>query len=86
LRTSLGELTFPIIQQHVDEIITVPDELTIEVMRFCWERSKLLVEPSGVIGVAAMMSDEFKMRPGLETTAVVLTGGNLDLERLPWQN
>lgn len=86
LRTSLGELTFPIIQQHVDEIITVPDELTVEVMRFCWERSKLLVEPSGVIGVAAMMSDEFKARPGLESIAIVLTGGNLDLDRLPWQN
>ena len=85
LRTSLGELTFPIIREHVDEIVTVPDELTIEVMRFCWERSKLLVEPSGVIGVAAMMSDAFRERPGLERIAIVLTGGNLDLDRLPWQ-
>ena len=86
LRTSLGELTFPIIREHVDEIITVPDALTIEVMRFCWERSKLVVEPSGVIGVAAMMSDEFRRRPGLDRIAIVLTGGNLDLDRLPWQN
>ena len=86
LRTSLGALTFPIIREHVDEIITVPDELTIDVMRFCWERSKIVVEPSGVIGVAAMMSDAFRQRPGLRRIAIVLTGGNLDLDRLPWQN
>ncbi|MEE2681172.1 MAG: pyridoxal-phosphate dependent enzyme [Planctomycetota bacterium] len=86
LRTSLGSLTFPIIRDHVDEIVSVPDELTIEVMRYCWERSKLVLEPSGVIGVAAVMDDAFRGRPGLERTAIVLTGGNLDLERLPWQN
>ena len=85
LRTSLGELTFPIIRDHVDEILTVPDEFTTEVMRYCWERCKMVVESSGVIGVAAVLDDEFRRRPGLERVAVVITGGNLDLEHLPWQ-
>jgi threonine dehydratase len=84
LRTSLGKLTFPIIQQNVDEVISVSDEAIICAMHLIWERAKLVVEPSAVVGVAAVFQDDFKARPGMEKTAVVLSGGNLDLSNLPW--
>ena len=84
LRTSLGTLTFPIIQDCVDEIISVSDEAIVCAMHVVWERAKLVVEPSAVVGVAAVFQDEFKARPGMQRTAVVLSGGNLDLSRLPW--
>ena len=84
LRTSLGTLTFPIIQEKVDEILSVSDEAIICAMHVIWERAKLVVEPSAVVGVAAVLQDAFKSRPGLERTAVVLSGGNLDLSKLPW--
>lgn len=84
LRTSLGTLTFPIIQEKVDEILSVSDEAIICAMHVIWERAKLVVEPSAVVGVAAVLQDAFKSRPGLGRTAVVLSGGNLDLSKLPW--
>ena len=84
LRTSLGELTFPIIQEHVDEVLTVSDEAIIEAMRLVWERAKIVVEPSAVVGVAAVLDETFRKRNGLERVGIVLTGGNVDLQQLPW--
>lgn len=84
LRTSLGELTFPIIKECVDEVITVSDEAIVGAMRLIWERAKLVVEPSGAVGVAAVLDEKFKARNGLERVGIVLTGGNVDLSRLPW--
>lgn len=84
LRTSLGELTFPIIQECVDEVLTVSDEAIIKTMRLMWERTKLVVEPSGVVGVAAVLDSAFIQREGFERVGIVLTGGNVDLSRLPW--
>ncbi len=84
LRTSLGTLTFPIIQRHVDEVVSVSDEAIICAMHLIWERAKLVVEPSAVVGVAAVLQDDFKARSGMKRTAVVLSGGNLDLSQLPW--
>jgi threonine dehydratase/serine racemase len=84
LLTSLGDLTWPIIRDHVEAIITVEDEAIVEAMRLLWERAKLVVEPSGAVGVAAALSDTFQSLDGLNQVAVVLTGGNVNLDQLPW--
>jgi threonine dehydratase/serine racemase len=84
LLTSLGDLTWPIIRDHVEAIITVEDEAIVEAMRLLWERAKLVVEPSGAVGVAAALSDTFQSIDGLNQVAVVLTGGNVNLDQLPW--
>jgi threonine dehydratase len=83
LLTSLGDLTFPIIREHVEQIVTVSEAAIIETMHFVWERAKLVVEPSGVVPVAALWEGKLDLR-GLRA-GVILSGGNVDLERLPWQ-
>lgn len=82
LRTSLGSLTFSIIQEHVDDILTVTEEEIIDAMRFIWERMKMIIEPSCAVPVAAVFKypDRFKGRK----VGVIITGGNVDLENLPW--
>ncbi len=84
LLTSLGELTWPIIRDRVAAVVTVEDASTLAAMRLVWERAKLLIEPSAAVAVAAVLSDEFRSVPDLERIGVVLTGGNVDLDRLPW--
>ena len=84
LLTSLGDLTWPIIRDHVEAIITVEDEAIVEAMRLLWERAKLVVEPSGAVGVAAALSDTFQSLENLNQVAIVLTGGNVNLDQLPW--
>jgi threonine dehydratase len=73
---ALGEVTFPLIRALVSEIVTVPDEALIDAMRFVWERMKLIVEPTGVLGLAALMSGAVKL-PG-SRVGVILSGGNVD--------
>ncbi|MDJ0755279.1 MAG: pyridoxal-phosphate dependent enzyme [Ardenticatenaceae bacterium] len=82
LLTSLGTLTFPIIQAHVEQIVTVSEEEIINTMRFLWERTKLIVEPSAAVPVAALWHKKVDLR-GLNV-GVILSGGNVDLEKLPW--
>lgn len=82
LRTSLGELTFPIIQKLVTQVITVSEEAIIEAMRLIWERTKLIVEPSGAVPLAAVLSDRGKF--GGKRVGLILSGGNVDLDHLPW--
>lgn len=84
LLTSLGELTFPIIQEQVEAIVTVSEEAIIAAMRFVWERAKILIEPSAAVAVAVL----WEGRHGLagQRVGVILSGGNVDLERLPWQS
>ena len=84
LLTSLGDLTWPIIRDHVEQVITVDDNQIIEAMRLLWERAKLVVEPSGAVGVAAALSPTFRSLTGLDQVGVVLTGGNVNLDQLPW--
>lgn len=83
LLTSLGELTFPIIRQHVDEIVTVSESAIIEAMKFVWERAKIVIEPSAAVAIAVLWEGKPCLR-GLNV-GVILSGGNLDLDRLPWQ-
>ncbi|MCA8918682.1 MAG: threo-3-hydroxy-L-aspartate ammonia-lyase [Planctomycetes bacterium] len=78
---SLGELTFPLIQKHVDDMVTVDDAAIIAAMRFLWERMKLVVEPTGAMAYAALHSGTLRF-PG-KRIGVIISGGNVDLDALP---
>jgi threo-3-hydroxy-L-aspartate ammonia-lyase len=79
LRTpSLGEIPFALLRAHGASVETVPDRATVEAMRFLWSRMKLVVEPSGAIGVALLRGLRLE-REGLRV-GIVLSGGNVDLE------
>lgn len=84
LLTSLGDQTWPIIRDHVEAVITVDDEAIVAAMRLLWERAKLVVEPSGAVGVAAALDNRFQSLTDLNQVGVVLTGGNVNLDQLPW--
>jgi threonine dehydratase len=75
-----GELTFSIIQQLVDDVVTVNDEEIIGAVLFLMERCKMLVEGAGAVGVAAMLSGAVKL-PG-KKALVPLTGGNIDINQV----
>lgn len=74
---SLGELTFPIVRACVDDMTTVSDAELVEAMRFLWERMKLVVEPTGALGLAAALSG--RLRVAGQRVGVILSGGNVDL-------
>ena len=82
LLTSLGELTFPIIRDNVERIVLVEEEEISRAMRLIWERMKIIVEPSAAVALAAA----FKAGETLagKRVGIILSGGNLDLESLPW--
>jgi threonine dehydratase len=78
LRTSLCERTFNIIQKYVDDVITVSETEIIQAMRFLWERMKIVIEPSGAVPLAAILSKKFSVEN--RKTGVILSGGNIDLD------
>ncbi|MEM2142291.1 MAG: pyridoxal-phosphate dependent enzyme [Candidatus Thorarchaeota archaeon] len=80
LRTTLGTLTFPIVRDLVSEIVRVSEAEIVEAMRLLWGRMKLVVEPSGAVPLAALLS-RHEMFEGLRT-GVILSGGNVDLNPL----
>ena len=82
LRTSLGELTFPIVRDLVDEVIVVEESEIVAAMRLVWERLKVVIEPSAGVGVAAVLRSEVRDRRDLGSVAVVLCGGNVDVSAL----
>jgi threonine dehydratase len=86
LLTSLGTLTWPILRDHVERVVLVKDEEIMSAMRLVWERAKCVVEPSAAVAVAAVLGEEFRQLPGLARVGVILSGGNVDLERLPWKS
>jgi threonine dehydratase len=75
---SLGAITFPLIRAVVDEMTTVSDAQIVEGMRFLWERMKLVVEPTGAMGLAAVLSGCVPFKSG-DRIGVILSGGNVDL-------
>lgn len=83
LLTSLGLLTFPIIQSRVEKIVTVSEESIIAAMKFVWERSKIIIEPSAATVIAVLW--EKKIDLSHLKVGVILSGGNVDLGKLPWQ-
>lgn len=82
LRTMLGERTFPIIQANVDEIMTVSEAGIIAAMRRLWEIMKIVVEPSGAVAFGALR--EHPARLAGRRVGLILSGGNVDLDTLPW--
>ena len=83
LRTTLSERTFAIIQQNVDDILTVSDDSIIRAMRTVWERMNIIIEASCSVPVAALLEKKIDIKG--KKVGVILTGGNVDLEHLPWQ-
>ncbi|MGB6064982.1 MAG: pyridoxal-phosphate dependent enzyme [Desulfomonilaceae bacterium] len=84
LLASLGDLTFPIIRKLVEQIVTVSEEAIIAAMRFVWERMKIIIEPSAAVAVGALWEHKIDLA-GLRV-GLILSGGNVDLDRLPWQS
>jgi threonine dehydratase len=82
LLTSLGELTFAVIINKVDEIITVNESSIIQAMRMIWERMKIIVEPSGAVPLAALVEGKNVFRS--KRIGIILSGGNADLDNLPF--
>jgi len=84
LLASLGDLTFPIIRNRVEQIVTVSEAGIIAAMKFVWERAKIVIEPSAAVAVGALWEHKLDLT-GLRV-GVILSGGNVDLDRLPWQS
>ncbi len=82
LLTSLGSRTFPIIRKYVSAIHTASDQDIILAMRMIWERMKIIVEPSASVPLAIIIND--KLKTSGKKIGVILSGGNVDVERLPW--
>ena len=75
---SLGSLTFPLVLRHVSDIVTVSDDQIVDAMRFVWERMKLVVEPTGALAVAGVLSGAIPVRD--RRVGIILSGGNVDLK------
>ena len=82
LRAQIGTITFPIIQKHVDGIIRVTEEEIIEAMKMIWERMKIIVEPSSAITLGALLKNKDMLSN--KRVGLILSGGNVDLNQLPW--
>lgn len=82
LRTSLGDLPFTIIQENADDIVTVSEESIKQNMRQIWERMKIIVEASAAVTLAAVVDQKIDCKG--KKTGIILTGGNVDLDHLPW--
>ena len=82
LRTNVGERTFPIIQHYVDDIVTVSEEAIVSAMRTIWETMKIVIEPSAAVPYAASVENKIALEG--KRVGIILTGGNVDLDALPW--
>lgn len=80
LRTELSPLTFELIRANVDEVETVSEAAIVEAMRAVWTFLKIVIEPSCAVPVAALLERKVTGRRAV----VILTGGNVDLDALPW--
>ncbi len=82
LLTSLGNLTFEIIMDKVDDIITVGEAAIVDAMRLIWERMKIIVEPSGAVPLAAIIEGKLDVKD--KKVGIILSGGNVDVSKLPF--
>ena len=82
LRTNVGTPNFVIIQRYMDDIVTVSEEAIVLAMRTIWETMKIVIEPSAAVPYAAIL--ESKIDIGGKRVGIILTGGNVDLDALPW--
>ncbi len=82
LLTSLGDLTFPIIQKRVEQVVTVSEKGILDSMKFIWERAKIVIEPSAAVPLGVLWEQKIDLT-GLRI-GIILSGGNVDLDKLPW--
>lgn len=88
LLTSVGVRNFALMQRFVDDVVTVGEDAIVAAMRLLWERMKLVIEPSAAVPLAALLEDRLaglaKSGTAKPRIGIVLSGGNVDLDRLPW--
>jgi threonine dehydratase len=84
LRTNIGEPNFAIVQRYVDGIVTVSEEAIVASMRTIWETMKIIVEPSAAVPYAAILERVIDVNG--RRVGIILTGGNVDLDALPWMS
>jgi threonine dehydratase len=82
LRTNIGEPNFAIVQRYVDDIVTVSEEAIVSAMRTIWETMKIIIEPSAAVPYAAIVDQKIDIVG--KRVGILLTGGNVDLDALPW--
>ena len=82
LRTHLGDINFPIIQELVSEIIRVEEHEIIAAMQLIWERMKIIIEPSCAVPLAAILREKLRFKN--KKIGIILSGGNVDLRKLPF--
>jgi threonine dehydratase len=82
LRAQLCEKTFTVLRRHVDDIATASEASIIAAMRLVWDKLKLVIEPSAAVPLAVLLEERLPVR-GLNV-GIILSGGNVDLDHLPW--
>jgi len=82
LRAQIGTITFPIIKDKVEGILTIKENEIIHSMRLIWETMKIIVEPSSAITLAAVIKNKNTFKG--KRVGLILSGGNVDLNNLPW--
>jgi threonine dehydratase len=82
LRTNIGQPNFEIVQRYVGDLVTVSEEAIIAAMRTIWETMKIVIEPSAAVPYAAIIENKIEIRG--KRVGIILTGGNVDLDALPW--
>ncbi|NQY35292.1 MAG: pyridoxal-phosphate dependent enzyme [Alteromonadaceae bacterium] len=84
LKTQLGDQNFPIIQKYVEKIIRVEEEEIVNAMRLIWERLKIVAEPSSAVALAALCKEKEVYKN--KKIGIIISGGNVDLSKLPFTN
>ena len=84
LRAQIGTITFPIIKNNVEDILTIEEQDNIDSMKLIWETMKIIVEPSCAITLAAILKNKSIFQG--KKIGLILSGGNVDLKNLPWNN
>jgi threonine dehydratase len=82
LKTELGDINFPIIQKYVDRVVRVTEEEIVYALRLIWDRMKLVAEPSSAVALAAIISEKELLKG--KNIGIILSGGNVDLHKLPF--
>jgi threonine dehydratase len=83
LRTYLSPLTFSILRQEIEQVVTVSEDEIVAAMRLVWERMKIVIEPSAAVALAAVLRGEAGRK--YAKIGIILSGGNVDLDHLPWK-
>jgi threonine dehydratase len=82
LTTAMSDMTFGVMRTLVTDVVTVPEDAIVAAMRLIWSRMKIIVEPSCAVPLAALLTGAWDARG--KTVGIILTGGNVDLDHLPW--